>query len=271
MIQGTGSLPATVAPPATEGFSAVRFVWMLSDGMSAPSERSWPDGSHRFAPALKRLAKMFVGSPKWKLGSYHATQGTVRPAPAKSIDGASASTVGSMLSDAGEPWVTHAPFLKARTNICWESPSFCSNVAQGTWTLPATTVPPATSTRPASGATVSRSSPTNACAASSSVSGLHRELRGRAGNRGRLVADPRPRYTAHHDSVHHRDARGDTLHQAAAFPRNLAAPPTPGSAAGWHLGRLARGPLGVRADHELPLSPDLGPGSVVARRVASVR
>src|SRR5207247_1700923 len=91
-----------------------------------------------------------VGAPKWKLGSYHATQGTVRPAPAKSIDGASASTVGSMLSDAGEPWVTHAPFLKARTKICWESPSFCSNVAQGTWTLPATTVPPATSTRPAS-------------------------------------------------------------------------------------------------------------------------
>src|SRR5438094_2241981 len=150
MIQGTGSLPATVAPPATEGFSAVRFVWMLSDGMSAPSERSWPDGSHRFAPALKRLAKMFVGSPKWKLGSYHATHGTVRPAPAKSIDGASASTVGSMLSDAGEPWVTHWPFLKARTKICCDRPTFCSNVAQGTALLPATTVPPAASTRPAS-------------------------------------------------------------------------------------------------------------------------
>src|SRR5436309_413850 len=150
MIQGTGSLPAIEAPPATEGFSAVRFVWMLSDGMRRPSTRSWPDGSHAFAPALKRLAKMFVGSPKWKFGSYHATQGTVRPAPAKSIDGASASTVGSMLSDSGEPCVTHAPFLKARTKICWESPIFCSNVAQGTWTLPATKVPPATSTRPAS-------------------------------------------------------------------------------------------------------------------------
>src|SRR2546422_10634008 len=95
MIHGTGSLPATVAPPATEGFSAVRFVWMLSDGMSAPSERSWPDGSHRFAPALKRLAKMFVGSPKWKLGSYHATQGTGRPGPAESIGGASASPAGA--------------------------------------------------------------------------------------------------------------------------------------------------------------------------------
>src|SRR5437867_5079071 len=127
MIQGTGSLPATVAPPATEGFSAVRFTWTLSDGMFAPFDRSWPDDSHRFAPALKRLAKMFVGSSKWKFGSYHATQGTVRPAPAKSIDGASASTVGSMLSDAGKPWVTHAPFLKARTKLCCESAIFCSN------------------------------------------------------------------------------------------------------------------------------------------------
>src|SRR5207245_1297399 len=109
-----------------------------------------PEGSHRFAPALKRLAKMFVGSPKFALGSYHATQGVARPAPAKSIDGASASTVGSMLSDAGEPCVTQAPFLTARTKICCELPSRCSKVAHGTWTLPATTVPPATSTRPAS-------------------------------------------------------------------------------------------------------------------------
>src|SRR5262245_61381034 len=125
---------------------------MLSDGTCAPSARSCPDGNHRFAPALKRLAKMFVGlgSPKWLFGSYHATQGTVRPAPAKSIDGASASTVGSMFKDAGEPCVTHAPFLKARTKICWDLPSFCSNVAHGTALFPATTVPPATSTRPAS-------------------------------------------------------------------------------------------------------------------------
>src|SRR5437016_6408649 len=166
MIHGTGSFPATVAPPATEGFSAVRFVWMLSDGTCAPSARSWPDGSQRFAPALKRLAKMFVGravhtiglppvhTPPWPprllFGSYHATHGTVRPAPAKSIDGASASTVGSMLSDAGEPWVTHWPFLKARTKICCDRPTFCSNVAHGTWTLPAVTAPPATSETPAS-------------------------------------------------------------------------------------------------------------------------
>src|SRR5262249_53677454 len=91
-IHGTGSLPATVAPPATEGFSAVRLVWMLRDGTRRSAVRSWPDGSHAFAPAWKRLAKMFVGSPKFLFGSYHATQGTVRPAPAKSIDGASATT-----------------------------------------------------------------------------------------------------------------------------------------------------------------------------------
>src|SRR5436309_3674981 len=147
---GTGSAPATAAPPATDGFSAVRSVWMLSDGRWLPPERSCPEGSQRFAPALKRLAKMFVGGPNAAFGSYQATHGTVRPAPAKSIDGASASAVGSMLSDAGKPWVTQAPFLKARTKICWLSRLFCSKVAHGTWTLPAVTAPPATSETPAS-------------------------------------------------------------------------------------------------------------------------
>src|SRR4029077_3245375 len=88
---GTGSFPATVAPPATDGSSAVRSVWMLSDGIRPPAVRSWPEGSHTFAPTLKRLAKMLVGEPKASLGSYHATQGTVRPVPAKSMEGASAS------------------------------------------------------------------------------------------------------------------------------------------------------------------------------------
>src|SRR5438552_2728106 len=105
----------------------------------------------RFAAALKRLAKMFVGQPAAALGSYHATQGTVRPAPAKSIDGASASSVGSMLSDAGDACVTQAPFLNARTKICCSpSATFCSNVAYGTGTFPAVTAPPATSETPAS-------------------------------------------------------------------------------------------------------------------------
>src|SRR5262249_21109501 len=94
---GTGSFPATAAPPATEGFSAVRSVWMFREGRAPP--RSCPEGSQRFAPALKRLAKMFVGGPKSAVGSYQATHGTVRPGPAKSIEGASASTFVSMFSD----------------------------------------------------------------------------------------------------------------------------------------------------------------------------
>src|SRR6266481_430510 len=150
VTQGTGSLPATAEPPATDGCSAVRTVWMLSEGRwSGP--RPWPEGSQRLAAALKRLAKMFVGQPAAALGSYHATHGTVRPAPAKSIDGASASSVWSMLSDAGNPCVTQAPFLNARTKICCSpSATFCSNVAHGTSSLPAVTAPPATSATPAS-------------------------------------------------------------------------------------------------------------------------
>ncbi len=150
-IQGTGSAPAVVAPPATAGFSASRSVLMFSDGTWDPAVRSWPEGSQTLPAALKRLAKMLVSPPgRLSLGSYQLTQGVVRPAPAKSIDGASASFVGSRLSEAGKPWVTHWPPLKARTKICWASaPVRCSNAAQGTWTLPATTVPPAVSTTPA--------------------------------------------------------------------------------------------------------------------------
>src|SRR5262249_34682590 len=50
-----GSLPATVAPPATDGSSAVRSVWMLSDGIRPPAVRSCPERSHTLAAALKRL------------------------------------------------------------------------------------------------------------------------------------------------------------------------------------------------------------------------
>src|SRR5258706_10014588 len=150
VTQGTGSLPATADPPATEGFSAVRWVLMLSDGRwSGP--RPWPACSQTLAAALKRLAKMFVGHPAAALGSYHATHGTVRPAPAKSIEGALASSAGSRLSDAGDPCVAQAPFLNARTKICCSpSATFCSNVAHGTSTLPAVSAPPVTSDTPAS-------------------------------------------------------------------------------------------------------------------------
>ena len=135
-------MPATAAPPVTAGFSASRVVLMLSDGREWPGARSWPEGSQTFEAAEKRLAKICFLLPRFALGSYHATQGTVRPAPAKSIDGASATTVGSRLSEAGNPCVTHAPPLKARTKICCDEPLFCSNAAHGTCKLPATTVPP---------------------------------------------------------------------------------------------------------------------------------
>src|SRR4051794_3859584 len=95
---GTGSAPAVVAPPATAGFSAVRFVLMLSEGTLFGGARSCPSASHWPPPVLaelaaKRLAKICVWTPPLRcgFGSYQDTHGTVRPAPAKSIDGASAS------------------------------------------------------------------------------------------------------------------------------------------------------------------------------------
>src|SRR4051794_36696485 len=146
---GTGSLPATAAPPTSAGFSAVRSVWMFSEGTEWPGARSWPSGTHTFVAALKRLAKMFVLPPaRFELGSYHAVHGTLRPVPAKSIEGASASWFAWMFSD--WPWVTHWPFLKARTKICCEGPDFCSKAAQGTLGVPGTSEPPTTSDRPAS-------------------------------------------------------------------------------------------------------------------------
>ena len=108
---GTGSLPATAAPPTSAGFSAVRSVWMFSDGTLWPGARSWPSGTQTFAVALKRLAKMFVLPPgRFEFGSYHAVHGTLRPVPAKSIEGASASWLAWMLSD--WPWVTQRAVLE---------------------------------------------------------------------------------------------------------------------------------------------------------------
>jgi hypothetical protein len=123
---------------------------MFSDGTLCAGARSWPSGTHLPAAASKRLAKMLVASPRNGLGSYHDTHGTVRPAPAKSMVGASASTLLSMLSDAGEPWVRHWPSLNARTKICCSPAVFCSKVAHGTRAPPAASDPPTTSDRPAS-------------------------------------------------------------------------------------------------------------------------
>src|SRR5919199_6075492 len=146
---GTGSAPAPAAPPTSAGFSAVRSVWMFSDGTPRFAVRSWPSGTQTFAAALKRLAKMFVAPPgRFELGSYQAVHGTLRPVPAKSIDGASASWLDWMFSD--WPCVTHRPFLKARTKICCDAPVFCSNAAHGTFGVPGTSEPPTTSESPAS-------------------------------------------------------------------------------------------------------------------------
>src|SRR4051794_36699945 len=149
---GTGALPATAAPPTTAGFSASRSTWMFSDGILLLGARSWPSGIHFLLGASNRDAKMLVALPPSSgLGSYQETHGTVRSAPAKSIDGASASWWGSMFSEAGEPCVTHCPPLKARTKICCSAPgSFCSKVAQGTRTPPGASEPPTTSEAPAS-------------------------------------------------------------------------------------------------------------------------
>src|SRR3954451_4202874 len=146
---GTGSLPATAAPPASAGFSAVRSVWMFSDGTPRCAVRSWPSGTQTSRAASKRLAKMFVAPPgRFELGSYQDVHGTLRPVPAKSIDGASASWFAWMLSD--WPCVTQRPFLKARTLICCDGPVFCSNAAHGTFGVPGTSEPPTTSETPAS-------------------------------------------------------------------------------------------------------------------------
>ena len=124
---------------------------MLSDGIPPP--RFWPSGTHTFAlgqialaAAQKRLAKICFCPPSAALGSYHASHGTVRFGPAKSIDGASASTLRSMLS--GGPCVTHEVPLNARTKISCAPPACCSNVAHGTRGPPASE-PPATSETPA--------------------------------------------------------------------------------------------------------------------------
>jgi hypothetical protein len=77
---------------------------MLSDGtgiaLATFGPRSWPAKIHLpwlASPALSnRLAKMFsapklVSGATLDVSSYQVAHGTVRPAPAKSIDGASPS------------------------------------------------------------------------------------------------------------------------------------------------------------------------------------
>ena len=111
----------------------------------------------------KRLAKISSCPNGAVLSSYQVVHGTVRPAPAKSIDGASPSLVWSKLSEPRKvglaleapftvptPWVTQAPPLNARTNICC-SPLVCfSKIVHGTAGPPASSEPLTASTAPAS-------------------------------------------------------------------------------------------------------------------------
>jgi len=142
---GTGSFPGTAAPPATDGFSASLSVWILSE--ETPEPRFCPSAIHVFAAALNRLAKICLAPPSAEFGSYQAVHGTLRPTPAKSIDGASASTLGLMFSDL--PSVIHCPFLNARTKICCELPDCCSNDPHGMRGPLTASDPPTTSEAPA--------------------------------------------------------------------------------------------------------------------------
>ena len=168
VTHGPGLVGSAVEPPATEGFSASWFVWMFSDGTSVPLPplpRLWPAKIHLpwFAsPVLsKRLANtLLLPKPVPLVFSYHVAHGTVRPAPAKSIDGASPSWPWSKFSDPGNfglalerpptvplPRVVQAPFANDRENT-WSADPLAScwrKIAHGTAGLPAVSAPPTTS------------------------------------------------------------------------------------------------------------------------------
>ena len=81
-------------------------VWMFSDGTSGPLPplpRLWPAKIHLpWFAASKRLANtLLVPNPAPVVSSYHVAHGTVLPAPAKSIDGASPSWPWSKFSEPG--------------------------------------------------------------------------------------------------------------------------------------------------------------------------
>src|SRR3954453_8021719 len=274
--RGTGSLPATAAPPTSAGFSAVRSVWMFSDGIACTGARSWPSGTQTFAAALKRLAKMFVAAPaaRFELGSYQAVHGTVRPKPAKSIDGASASWLAWMLSD--WPWVTKRPPLNARTKTCCEAPVFCSNAAHGTFGAPAASEPAATSETPASwlGSTPERSRGGGRLQGKGRRPVASLPLRDRP-HRARFARplsdhpiaarpcghDRRPRHRPPHSGAVRHAGRG------AARPRR-AGRRAPGSRSGRRVrGRPARSPRdrAPRA-HRGPRACDAGEGRVADRQ-----
>src|SRR5262249_50985477 len=107
VTHGPGLVGSTAEPPATDGFSAFRLVSMLSEGTGGPSSlplpRPWPAKIHLPLALSKRLPKTFFSflKPFPFVLSYQAAPGTVLPAPAKSIAGASPSWPLSKLSEPG--------------------------------------------------------------------------------------------------------------------------------------------------------------------------
>ena len=93
------------------------------------------------------------------MASYHVAHGTVRPAPAKSIAGASASCAWSKLSEPGKvgealdfpptvpmPFVDHAPPAKARTKAwSWPRRLLTEDRPRNAPAPPAVSAPPTTS------------------------------------------------------------------------------------------------------------------------------
>src|SRR6516225_10556971 len=102
---------------------------------------------------------LFAPKPLPSVFSYQVAHGTVRPAPAKSIEGASPSWPWSKFSDPANvglaldlpptvplPRVSQAPFANDREKI-WSCPdaSCWRKIDHGTAGLPATNAPPTTS------------------------------------------------------------------------------------------------------------------------------
>ena len=149
---GTGSLPGRHG-----GAAGHRGVLRVAVGVDVQRRellaalRSWPSGIQtlsRWSRSGWRRCSLRRRGRRWA----RTSSPTARCVPRRRSRSTAPRPSGwwSMFSDAGKPWVFHAPFLNARTKICWLGwPVFCSNVAQGTFTPPAASEPPTTSETPA--------------------------------------------------------------------------------------------------------------------------
>src|SRR5450755_1574740 len=171
VTHGTGSLPATVAPPWITGLTASRLVWMFNDGtgtlLAPPLPRPCPAKIHLpwlTSPVLSNLLAKMLSAPKLApvVCSYQLAHGTIRPAPAKSIEGASPSWVWSKFSEPLNRWVgppselpptvplprvVQVPAANERLKIWSLLPegSVWRKIAHGTNGFVATSEPPTTS------------------------------------------------------------------------------------------------------------------------------